>query len=233
MIAIIASMLGIGGISGLALWFIGPKAIFEFLKSIPGWVWIAIGVVAALLLLWHIHSGWEDQVRKDAFNQGFNVEWRHHQADLKAIKAAQKKAETDQKFINARPGIVSGQIAGESNANAQIYYQRGRDAGAAYADAHRASPDPVIVRNPSEPGSTDDRSPSSQANLSRPDQALPGNDGPGDTSELVTLSRPDFDLLVGNSLRLARVHEDVVSLILAGVVVPLDDKLPPPVSPPE
>jgi hypothetical protein len=237
MIALLASVLGIGGISGLALWFIGPKAILGFLKAIPWQVWACLGVIGALLLLWHIHSGWEQTARKEAFNKGFNVEWRHHQADIKAWKTASIKAEADQKLVNARPGIVSSQIAGESNVQAKEYYDRGHSAADVYFASHRShssGTDGNGVFN-TQSGSTNDRSTSSQTNLSGSNPTIQGNDGSSDTAVVaassdtdgVSLSKADFDLLVGNSLRLARVHQDVEALIDLGIAIPLEPVIEP------
>jgi len=42
-----------------------------WLKLVPKPVWYALGIVAALLMLWHMHSGWE----KDSYNAAYNAGW--------------------------------------------------------------------------------------------------------------------------------------------------------------
>lgn len=42
-----------------------------YLKLVPKPAWYALGILAALLMLWHIHSGWERKAYNDAYNAGW------------------------------------------------------------------------------------------------------------------------------------------------------------------
>lgn len=42
-----------------------------YLKLVPKPVWYALCILAALLILWHIHSGWERKAYNDAYNAGW------------------------------------------------------------------------------------------------------------------------------------------------------------------
>lgn len=41
-----------------------------YLKLVPKPVWYALGIVAALLMLWRVHSGWERAAYDAAYNAG-------------------------------------------------------------------------------------------------------------------------------------------------------------------
>lgn len=93
-------MLGI--IGALFSGWIG-KAL-SFLKSLPWQAYAIIGVVLALLFLWHYHGVQERAAYRRAYNAGFNGEWRKAQArekiwrtsiDTLSAALAQKNAESD------------------------------------------------------------------------------------------------------------------------------------------
>lgn len=130
---------------------------------------------------------------------------------LIAVGEAQADAGERQAEVNRFPVLKSKAIAERSEADATLYYAEGRRAGLAYADAHR-------VRGPV--------CPSGPADMPGTDHPAPLDDGTGDAADMVAVSRPDFELLVGNSLRLAKVHQDAQSLIEAGVAVPLATEAP-------
>lgn len=80
------------------------KSITGVLANIPPKVWMALGVVLALLLAWHIHSGWEKASGKTYWNQGFNSVWPRYDAEVKknAINLASiKELEADLAAKNA------------------------------------------------------------------------------------------------------------------------------------
>jgi hypothetical protein len=139
-------------------------------------------------------------------------------ADLQAqIKAAQPKAAEKQAAVNHEPAARSAAIAKASDHDAQGYYEKGRAAGAAYAAAHSLRASCAAAAGGGTNGT-----------------GLPGanrtggqHDGPGQAADMVALSRSDYDTLTGNSLRLAKVHQDAQALIDAGVAVP-DSSSPAP-----
>ena len=135
-------------------------------------------------------------------------QWRGKQqalAQLAAMEAAQVTATKSQIAVNHAPAAKSQAIAERSNADAPEYYARGRAAGLAYANAHRVRAEACGPVNPGLPGT---------------DNPAPVNDGTGTVADMVALSRSDFDLLTGNSLRLAKVQQDSQALIDAGVAIP-------------
>ena len=125
------------------------------------------------------------------------------QEELAAMKRASVEAGKAQAAVNHAPAAKSQAIAEKSNADAQDYYAKGRAAGLAYADAHRV-PRPCPASHAAVPGT---------------DHAAPVNDGPGDTPAEIAVSQADFDQLVANSLRLAKVQQDAQALIDAGVAI--------------
>jgi len=138
-------------------------------------------------------------------------QWRGKQqalAQLAAMEAAQTVATENQIAVNHAPAAKSQAIAERSNADAPEYYARGRAAGLAYANAHRMRAEACGPVNPGLPGT---------------DNPAPLDDGTGTVADMVALSRADFDLLTGNSLRLAKVQQDSQSLIDAGVAVAMPD----------
>lgn len=126
---------------------------------------------------------------------------------LAKVKAAQPIAEAAQIAANHAPAAKSQTIAEKSNDDAKDYYEAGRRAGAAYADAHRLP----AAKAACAPG---------RAYLPGTDHVAALDDGPGSAPVMVAVARTDFDTLTGNSLRLAKVHQDAEALIAAGVAVP-------------
>lgn len=92
-------LLGVGGAVGAALYFIGPAALIAFAKGLPTWVWIALGIVAALLFGWHIHTGWE----RANWNAGYNTAY------------AQGRAALDQTVTNYRAAAAEAKRADAAN----------------------------------------------------------------------------------------------------------------------
>lgn len=122
-----------------------------------------------------------------------------------AIKAAQHTAANNQATVNHEPARKSADIARKSDDEAPAYYAAGHSAADAYADAHS-------VRGAS--------CPTGHPDLSGTDSTAQVDDGPGEAPGMVAVTRDDFDLLTGNSLRLAKVHQDAEALISDGVAVP-------------
>lgn len=122
------------------------------------------------------------------------------------IAKGQAQARRDQAAVNRAPAIISQSIAQESSANAQAYYDAGRRAGAAYADAHRVRASAPVC-------------PASSAALPRADRPAAQHDGPGGAADLVAIAPADFDACTINSQRIAKVRADAEALIAAGVAV--------------
>jgi hypothetical protein len=125
------------------------------------------------------------------------------------MKAASKQAAKDQAEVNHRPAVISGQIAEVSNEQSKGYYDEGRRAGIAYANAHR-------VRGGTGSGV------GGNPDLPSPDSAAKVDDGPGETPGMVAVTTEDYSAFVDNSLRLAKVRQDAEALIAAGVAVKSD-----------
>lgn len=171
-------------------------ALLKWAKDNP-----AQAIIIALLCLsgglwWH-YSG------KVADLQG---QIASKQKTIDNMKAASKQAAKDQAEVNHQPAVVSGQIAEVSNEQSKSYYDEGRRAGIAYANAHRvrSGAGSGIPDNPDLPGA---------------DSAAKVDDGPGEAPGMVAVSQADFDLFVDNSTRLAKVHQDAEALISAGIAV--------------
>ena len=147
----------------------------------------------AALIVALVAAGWQWRGKQQALDQ------------LEAMEAAQVTATENQIAVNHAPAAKSQAIAERSNADAPEYYARGRAAGLAYANAHRVRAEACGPVNPGLPGT---------------DNPAPLDDGTGTVADMVALSRADFDLLTGNSLRLAKVQQDSQALIAAGVAIP-------------
>lgn len=178
------------GILGAGKW------LLAILKTIPWQVYAVVGGVLAILFAWHA-------VYVSSFNKGYNVAWAHEQQMLTKVRKASQQALQAQIEANHRPAVISAQIAETSNVESKEYYERGRRAGIEYAAAHR-------VRG--EAGSA-----GGVASVPGTDQAAEKHDGSGQLADMVAVTRADFDTLTGNSLRLAKVHQDAAELIAAGV----------------
>lgn len=63
-----------------------------YLKLVPKPVWYALGILAAFLMLWHIHSGWERKAYNDAYNAGWAVEHKAHEQTIANYRAAAEEA---------------------------------------------------------------------------------------------------------------------------------------------
>lgn len=161
-----------------------------------GWAWQTVRIEG--FHLWFVKVDGLRKERDDAL------------AALAAVKKAQPEAAKAQAAAIHAPAAASAQIAEKSNVDAQAYYERGRAAGAAYADAHRV--------RPTCPGS-----PFGTADLPGADHPASVDDRSSAASLDVAVSRADYDILVGNSLRLAKVHQDAQALIDAGVAVASSD----------
>lgn len=64
-----------------------------WLKLVPKPAWYALGLVAALLLVWHVHTGWERKAYNDAFNAGWTKQ--KVQTDAEIAKNAINVASID------------------------------------------------------------------------------------------------------------------------------------------
>lgn len=84
-----------------------------WLKLVPKPVWYALGIIAALLLLWQVHAGWEHAAYNRAFNAGY-------------LKQAQATADANAKLgiSNASIGRLQSALAdmtAQSEARAKAY----------------------------------------------------------------------------------------------------------------
>lgn len=173
----------------LGVWGWLKKAALSVFSAAVRYPWQAALIVAVVAAGWQFHRA-----------NGFR-------AELAAIRKAQDEAAQAQAAVNAAPAIKSEQIARQSDVDTQAYYDAGRRAGAAYANAHRVS-------RPCAPVSAD---------MSGPDSPAPVDDRTSVAPDMVAVSRQDFDLLTGNSVRLAKVQQDAQALIDAGVAVELPE----------
>lgn len=85
-----------------------PSAL-GYLKLVPKPVWYALGIVAALLMLWRAHAGWERAAYNDAFKAGVakqkvltDAEVQKNAANLASINTLQtaladKNAESERR----------------------------------------------------------------------------------------------------------------------------------------
>jgi hypothetical protein len=128
--------------------------------------------------------------------------WDKADQRIAQIEAAQKGAASAQVAANHVPAAKSQAIAEKSNAEAPAYYDGVRRAAADHA-----------IRVPS--GNS----------ISRPD--LPGTDsaeqgihGPAGSPDLVCRPGPDDSQLVTAAGRAAKMHQEALDLIAAGVAVP-------------
>lgn len=167
-----------------------------WLLPIAKWLSSALGVVRAhpwpaVCLALCVLSAYQWHGKNAALHQ------------LAAVHAAQKQATVDQVAVNHAPAVISQAIAEKSDVDSKVYYDEGRRAGVAYADAHRV-PRACTAGPAGVPGT---------------DSPAPLDDGPGIAPDMVAVTRADFDTLTGNSLRLAKVQQDAQSLIAEGVAV--------------
>lgn len=160
----------------------GFSAALSVFEKYP-WQCLCLALLVAVGLLW---------ARGDRYRER-----------LLAVQSAQTKAADEQAAVNHVPAAKSQAIAEKSNAEAPAYYEEGRRAGLAYADAHRVRVS-CPIGDPDLPGT---------------DSPAKVDDGAGSAPGMVALSQTDFDTLTGNSLRLAKVQQDASSLIEAGVAV--------------
>ena len=113
--------------------------------------------------------------------------------------AASAKATANQVAVNRAPAILSRVIAERSNNEAPAYYA-----------AVRAAADRVrVVR----------QSCSSAADLPGANHSAPLNDGPGLDPLMVSVPADEYNHFVDNTARLAKVRQDALDLIAAGVAV--------------
>jgi len=99
-----------------------------YLKLVPKPVWYALGIVAGLLLLWHVHSGLERKAYDDAYNAGWTTQ------------KVQTDAEIRKNAINlASIGTLQTALA-DKNAESEVRAKAFADAKAADA-ATRADMD--------------------------------------------------------------------------------------------
>lgn len=175
-----------------------------------------IWVVAAKWVLGRLRGAWSLFMRHPVecalaiallLCWGLYARGNRYRDDLTATLAAQQAATQAQVAVNHEPARKSAAVAEKSYVDSKVYYEQGRRAGLAYADAHR-------VRNSCAPRAAD---------LPRTDSPAPVDDGPGENPDLVALTREDFDTLTGNSLRLAKVQQDASELIEQGVAVAMPD----------
>lgn len=129
-------------------------------------------------------------------------------ARVDAIHHASVAAREAQEAINHEPARKSAAIAEKSDAETPAYLGDVRRA----ADAYRVRPEAHCA---------------SPANLPGDDPASPVDDRSRPTPGMVAVSRADFDLLTGNSGRLAKVQQDAAALIAAGVAMPANDGAQP------
>lgn len=130
------------GIIGLFFKGIISK-VMGFLVRVPWQIWAILGVVAALLFAWHVHTNAEKAAYKGAFNAGFAVE----RARAEKVFAVQRASITTlQAAINEQNNAI-GKMVDESNArlkagtDALAVAKQGRAATQSAIQALQASAD--------------------------------------------------------------------------------------------
>lgn len=88
MLSVILSLLGVGGVAGAALYFIGPMGLIAMIRKVPAWAWVAIAFGILLLLVWHWHSIAEKRMQQEAYNAGFNRAYTLQQARIEQWRRA-------------------------------------------------------------------------------------------------------------------------------------------------
>lgn len=141
--------------------------------------------------------------------EGLKDRAKRAEASLQAMKDEQSRAAAAQAAVNHEPAQISRAIAKASDVQSKTYYEQGRAAAAGYAAGNG-------VRN----ACPEDRA--DGAGLPRTGDIAAQHDGPGETADMVAVTRADFDQLTGNSLRLAQVREDAQALIASGVAIALE-----------
>jgi hypothetical protein len=121
------------------------------------------------------------------------------QAEVAAMKAASKQATAAQIAVNHEPAAKSQAIAEKSNAEAPAYYR----AVHAAADANRVS-NPCVA---------------SPANLPGANPSVESVHGPALAPGMVSRPKADDDQLVEAASRAAKMHQEALDLIDAGVAI--------------
>lgn len=118
------------------------------------------------------------------------------------MQAKAKAARANQEAVNHAPVIITKAIAEKSNAEAPAYYRRVADV----ANANR-------VQGSCKPGI---------ASLRGADSPTQEHDGPVAPAEMVARPREDDDLIIAAAARAAKMHQDALEMIEAGVAVKSD-----------
>lgn len=162
------------------------------------WKYAAIGVLAILLALaWHSRNSWKETA--GVWRAAFDTQKSAYEA---AQSAARAKAEAQVVKDRSRYETLA-----ERADNAEKEIAGLRSAADRYARTHR-------VR--SQAGSAT-RSAGGTSGASAGNTAQ-GGDGAGADTDVV-VSRPDFDQLVENTIRLKQVHDWGESLVAEGLAV--------------
>jgi hypothetical protein len=99
MLTLILSLLGAGGISGAALYFVGPAALLKLAKGVPKWAW-GVLIVAAVLVLGYCHAEKTGETKGAAKVEAKQV--KKHEANVAAARADEHTAQATTDRIGAR-----------------------------------------------------------------------------------------------------------------------------------
>lgn len=112
-------------------WF---KTIGNVLANIPPLVWYILGGILALLLAWHVHTGWARVADKASFNAGYNADFKRADARERVFRASIAELEKDLADKNAES---EARAKAYSDAAASVAVDQKRLDALARADAGR------------------------------------------------------------------------------------------------
>lgn len=160
--------------------------------------WLGIGLAFALLGAWAMRVDYLRGQHKAA-----------HAATIKNYRDAQALAKDIALAARLADEIRTQQLAERTDDANDKLQVAGRDAVARYADAHRVLP--LCLKG--EAG---------QPNSARMSVNPEGDTGPGETADMVAVSRADLDALSESALRASVARQWAQSLIDQGFAVPLE-----------
>lgn len=113
------------------------KSALAFARTIPPKVWYALAVIAAALLLWHIHAGWTKRAHDVAYAAGVAAEKVNTDRAL-AANAIQRTSIADlEAIIRAKNAETDARARALADSKAQDATDVGKADAAQKADANR------------------------------------------------------------------------------------------------
>lgn len=179
-----------------------------FLLAIKAWsIWARLRAGGLALLQWATANPWPALAVLLLIGNVVQLAMRRHdEAQIAAMKSAEKDAGAAQAQANLQPVIKSEQIARQSDETTPGYLD----------DVRRAAADHTVgLRNPC---------PISVAPVPEPDRGPSGDDRPAAPADVVSRPKADDDQLVAAAARAAKMRAVVQDWIAQGIAVPEPDK---------